>query len=152
MVTPTRRRVLGLAGVLSLGGLAGCAGWTDDGPEPYQFVSITINNNTNERQTVELVVVENERLVYGASPTVSASGNSDGQSERELSGYPTEPGTYSFYVRLDENGTTEWKRFRPDDIAVPCLKMILDIEPTDDGPATLGVKKDIDGDSCVTPQ
>ncbi|MBX0285158.1 hypothetical protein EGH22_02370 [Halomicroarcula sp. F28] len=144
----SRRRIIRLAGVASAGGLTGCSALSDSGPDPYQFVSISATNDTQQPRTFHFVVLEDDELVYGVSPTVPASEAGTVESI-ELEGYPTERRVYDFYVRLDSDANDEWQQFPAETISETCLDLSINVEALPDSTgAEVRMRKDIDPDGC----
>lgn len=144
----SRRQILRLTGVASAGGATGCSALSDDEPDPHEFGFIKAVNDTPQPVTVHFLVLEDDELVYGVSPTVPAAVDGVGQSF-DFEGAPTEPGVYDIYARLGSSDDGEWQQFPAGTFPERCLELRLDIEaaPDDTGPA-LGAKYSVGPVSC----
>lgn len=144
----SRRRLIRLAGAVSASGFTGCSALSDDEPEPQQFGFIRAVNDTAKPWTVHFVVLEDDELVYGVSPTVPAAVDGVGQTY-EFEGVPTEPGVYDIYARLGGSDGGEWQQFPAGTFPENCLEVRLNIEADTEADGTvLGVTYFVDADSC----
>jgi hypothetical protein len=144
----SRRRILRLAGVASTGGFTGCSALSDDGSEPQEIAFIRAVNDTPQPRTIQFIVLEDDELVYGVSPTVPAAVDGVGQSY-EFEGLPTEPGLYDIYARLGGSEDGPWQQFPAGTFPERCLRIRIDIEADPDaaGPE-LGVTYGVDPNIC----
>jgi len=128
----TRCRALQLAGMASVGGLAGCVTSDEESSEPSRLAELTVSNHDPRQYTVHVVVLEDGEPVYWDSKQASPA--EDGQlGGATFEGYPTEPGHYVLHARLDDQPESEWKRFDFAEYDTPCLGLNIAIGDATDG-------------------
>jgi hypothetical protein len=101
----SRRRFLGTAAAVGTTGLAGC-GASSQEPE-FRIVSLAFYNNHDEAHTFEATITESDEVVFEERIELGPAEYENGgytidPETHELSGYPTERGSYVLEATIDD--------------------------------------------------
>lgn len=125
-----RRTVLARCGAILVAGLAGCAQVTSlHSSVAPELREVTISNFDDEPHTAHVLILKDGEPVYSDLVTVEGIGPRFSIiGEGEFTGLPTNPGAATLYAGVDDQETSEWKRFNFVDYNNDCVGLNLTIQ------------------------
>ena len=127
MAERTRRDMLRLAGGASLFGLAGCGAIGNESSTTPQFGSLWVQNFDHRPHTVHVMIREGGDVVYWRTKEATAASESQESGGVVFEEYPTEPGEYELFVRLDDGRRSEWRTFDFGEFDASCIGLTIQI-------------------------
>lgn len=147
----TRRRLLGIAGAMTVPAVAGCtdgeqaadAGSTADGPV---LESMSLENLDDSDHTVDVIIRWSDEIDYWTTHELDAISDDDGSSLTLNDGWQIEPGDFQLTVRLDNDSRARFSSTQLPDR--DCLHLLIMV--TREG--ELSILTDVSGGLCETDE
>lgn len=125
MVRLSRRGLLATTGTASIS-FAGCTGIFRQFDDPPQLGELMAQNWQPSSRAVQVLVTEEGEPVYWVATRLSP-GREEQPEDHVFEGYPTEPGEYVLYVKVDDQPRSNWHRLDFSEYDTSCLGVVIDI-------------------------
>lgn len=123
-----RRQFLQISGVTVTASLAGCGAVGRTEPPQRWVEELGVSNLHSETHTVSVLLLRDGEPVYWRSMETEPYNEEEQRAGGgRFEGYPTEPGPYVLYVRLDSQPRSMWKRFTLADHDHECLELEIHV-------------------------
>lgn len=124
MVKHTRRKLSKICASLSVIPITGCMSWDDS--SDTRVKNIDIINRTSDRQTINILIVESDDVVYWKSIDMEPTLESDESYSSEiLRDILSQSGDYVLYAWKNDQPRSAWQEYNIGKLEVSCTNLLI---------------------------